>query len=226
MFNGKDLTDWKVDKWNPESISVKDGAIKCHGKPSMVYYTGKGKEMTDFHFKADVMTKPGSNGGIFFHTQYQDKGWPVGHEAQINQTQKDPVKTGSVYIVKKNLKAPAKDNEWFHYEIIVKGNRVETKVDGKTVVVYEEGKDVTGKRKLSKGTIGLQAHDPGSIVLVKNIKGKVSLRRLRLIIQFEATQRGPRSLAAFRIGDRENQPLSKPMSATLLPKLAASTLCL
>ena len=98
---------------------------------------------------ADVMTKPGSNGGIFFHTQYQDKGWPVGHEAQINQTQRDPVKTGSVYIVKKNLKAPAKDNEWFHYEIIVKGNRVETKVDGKTVVVYEEGKDVKGKRKLS-----------------------------------------------------------------------------
>ena len=82
------------------------------------------------------------------------------------------MKTGSVYIVKKNLKAPAKDNEWFHYEIIVKGNRVETKVDGKTVVVYEEGKDVKGKRKLSTGTIGLQAHDPGSIVLVKNIKVK------------------------------------------------------
>ena len=59
-----------------------------------------------------------------------------------------------------------------HYEIIVKGNRVETKVDGKTVVVYEEGKDVKGKRKLSTGTIGLQAHDPGSVVLVKNIKVK------------------------------------------------------
>ena len=135
LFNGKNLNNWKIDKWNPKSISVKDGAIKCHGKPSMVYYTGKDKEMTNFHFKADVMTKPGSNGGIFFHTQYQDKGWPVGHEAQINQTQKDPVKTGSVYIVKKNLEAPAKDNEWFHYEIIVKGKRVETKVDGKTVVV-------------------------------------------------------------------------------------------
>ena len=172
LFNGKNLNDWKIDKWNPESISVKDGAIKCHGKPSMVYYTGKDKEMTDFHFKADVMTKPGSNGGIFFHTQYQDKGWPVGHEAQINQTQKDPVKTGSVYIVKKHLEAPAKDNEWFHYEIIVKGKRVETKVDGKTVVVYNESKDVKGTRKLSKGTIGLQAHDPGSTVLVKNIKVK------------------------------------------------------
>ena len=61
LFNGKNLKNWKIDKWNPESISVKDGAIKCHGKPSMIYYTGKDKEMTDFHFKADVMTKPGSN---------------------------------------------------------------------------------------------------------------------------------------------------------------------
>lgn len=172
LFNGKDLTDWQVDKWNPESISVEDGAIKCHGKPSMVYYSGEGKDMKDFHFVADVMTKPGANGGIFFHTKYQDKGWPIGHEAQINQTQKDPVKTGSVYVVKKNLEAPAKDNEWFRYEIIVKGNRVETKVNGKTVVVYEEAANVEGNRKLSKGTIGIQAHDPGSVVLVKNIKVK------------------------------------------------------
>ena len=45
-------------------------------------------------------------------------------------------------------------------------------MDGKTVVVYNESKDIKGKRKLSKGTIGLQAHDPGSTVLVKNIKIK------------------------------------------------------
>ena len=78
--------------------------------------------MKDFHFKADVMTKPGSNGGIFFHTQYQDKGWPVGHEAQINQTQKDPVKTGSVYIVKKNSKLRPRTTNGF----IMKSSSKET----------------------------------------------------------------------------------------------------
>ncbi len=173
LFNGKDFTDWQIDKWNPESFSIEDGAIKCHGEASMIYHTGKAKDAKDFHFVADVMTKPGANGGIFFHTKYQDKGWPVGHEAQINQTQKDPVKTGSVYIVKKHLEAPAKDGEWFRYEIIVKGNTVETKVNGKTVVTYEEPADVEGTRKLSSGTFGIQAHDPGSIVLVKNIKVKL-----------------------------------------------------
>lgn len=172
LFNGKDFTGWKIDKWNPESFSIEEGAMKCHGEPSMIYHVGKAENFKDFHFVADVMTKPGANGGIFFHTKYQDKGWPIGHEAQINQTQRDPVKTGSVYIVKKHLEAPAKDNEWFHYEIIVKGNRVETKVDGKTVVVYEEPKNLEGPRKLSSGTFGIQAHDPGSVVLVKNIKVK------------------------------------------------------
>ena len=172
LFNGKDLSGWKLDQWNPKSISVEDGAIKCHGKPSMIYYVGKGHQMKDFHFVADVMTKPRANGGIFFHTKYQDKGWPIGHEAQINMTHGDPVKTGSVYIVKKNLKAPAKDNEWFKYEIIVRGKTIETKVNGKTVVTYKEPSDVRGKRKLSSGTIGIQAHDPGSVVLIKNIRVK------------------------------------------------------
>ena len=172
LFNGQNLDGWKVDKWNPDCFKVEDGAIKCHGKPSMLYYTGPGNEMVDFHFVADVMTKPNANAGIFFHTKYQDRGWPVGHEAQINTTHKDPVKTGSIYIVKKNLKAPSKDNEWFRYEIIVRGRNIVTKVNGNTIATYSEPGDVKGTRKLSSGTIGLQAHDPGSIVLVKNIRVK------------------------------------------------------
>lgn len=173
LFNGKDFTGWQIDKWNPTSVTIKEGAIRCQGKPSMLYHTGKAKDAKNFHFVADVMTKPGANGGIFFHTKYQDKGWPVGHEAQIDTTHSDPVRTGSIYIVKKNLKAPTKDNEWFRYEIIVKGNTVETKVNGKTIVTYTEPADVKGPRKLSQGTFGIQAHDPGSIVLVKNIKVKL-----------------------------------------------------
>ena len=170
LFNGKDLAGWKLDQWNPDSISAEDGTIKCHGNPSMIYYTGEGHEMKDFHFVANVLTRPRANGGIFFHTKYQDKGWPIGHEAQINMTHGDPVKTGSVYIVKKHLEAPAKDDEWFKYEIIVRGATIETKVNDKTVVTYKEPSDVKGNRKLSSGTIGIQAHDPGSIVLIKNIK--------------------------------------------------------
>ena len=72
--------------------------------------------------------------------------------------------------------APAKDDVWFTEHVIVKGNEVTIKVDGKTVVEYTEpegtkpGKQFT--RKLDKGTFALQAHDPGSIVFFKNIRVK------------------------------------------------------
>lgn len=170
MFNGKDFTDWKMDKWNTDCFKIEDSSVKCYGKAAMLYYTKK-TDYKNFHFVATVMTKKGANSGIFFHTKYQDKGWPVGHEAQVNCTQSDPVKTGSVYIVQKYLKQAHKDDEWFKYEIIVEGQRVITKVNGKVIADYTETTN-DGRRKLSSGTFGLQSHDPGSVVFYKNLKVK------------------------------------------------------
>ena len=121
----------------------------------------------------EVMTKPGSNGGIFIHTQYQDEGWPAwGYESQVNNTQGDPQKTGGLYNTVKILEAPAKDNQWWTHHITVKGKRVIVKIDDKVVVDYIEPDDVEGTVRLSKGTIALQAHDPGSTVYFRNIQLK------------------------------------------------------
>eukprot|EP01043_Picozoa_sp_COSAG02_P108969 COSAG02_NODE_45019_length_361_cov_0.583969_1_plen_64_part_10 len=63
---------------------------------------------------------PGANSGIYFHTKFLKSGWPNrGYEAQVNNTQSDKKKTGGLYNVKDNFKAPVKDNEWFDYDIIV-----------------------------------------------------------------------------------------------------------
>jgi hypothetical protein len=133
----------------------------------------KPAEFTNFHFKADVMTTPGSNSGLYFHTKFQPDGWPsVGYEAQVNNTHKDPVKTASLYNTVKNLEAPAKDNEWFTEEIIVEGKHIITKVNGKTIVDYTEPDNKPGTVKLSKGTFAIQAHDPASSVKYKNIQVK------------------------------------------------------
>jgi hypothetical protein len=127
------------------------------------------------------MTKPNSNGGIFFHTKYQEENWPAqGHECQVNNTYKaDPQKTGGVYKVAQVLEAPAKDNEWFKYEIIVKGNHVVTKINNNVVADYTETpeslakvEDIEPGRKMGEGTFALQAHDPGSTVLYRNIRVK------------------------------------------------------
>lgn len=176
LFDGKSLAGWKVNE-NPASWKVVDGEIVCHGPRSHLFYTGpeaaKPAEFKNFHFKADVLTKPNSNSGIFFHTTYQAEGWPTqGYEMQVNNSQGDPVRTGSIYNVVKNFVPPAADNEWFTEEVVVKGKAVTVLVNGKVLFEFVEPDGVTGTRKLSSGTFALQAHDPGSEVHYKNIRVK------------------------------------------------------
>jgi hypothetical protein len=181
IFDGKSLDGWKKSGENEESIQLKDGAIVANGQRCHLFYVSDEKPFKDFHFVAEVQTKPGSNGGIYFHTKYQEEGWPLtGHECQVNNTFKaDPQKTGGVYKVAKVLEAPAKDNEWFKYEIIVEGNHVVVKINDKVTADYKEDpealdkdKSIEAGRRMGAGTFALQAHDPGSTVLYRDIKVK------------------------------------------------------
>ena len=176
LFDGKTLAGWKANE-NADSWKVVDGAIVCRGPRSHLFYVGpdpaKPADFTDFHFKAEVMTRPGANAGIFFHTAFQADGWPqVGYEMQVNNSQKDPVRTGSIYNVVKNFTPPAKDDVWFTQELVVQGKRISVSVDGRVLFEFVEPDGVTGTRKLSHGTFALQAHDPGSEVHFRNIRVK------------------------------------------------------
>jgi hypothetical protein len=170
LFDGKTLKGWKASE-RPENWNVEDGVLKGTGERSHLFWTGG--ELVDFELKIDVKTTPGSNSGIFFHTAFQDGGWPsVGYETQINNSHGDPVRTGSIYNVVKLYESDSRDNEWWTQHLIVKGKNVVVKVDGKIVIDFTEPEGVTGTRKLGKGTIALQQHDPGSVVFFKNIKLK------------------------------------------------------
>ena len=120
------------------------------------------------------MTTPGSNSVIYFHTKYVDAGWPNrGYEAQVNATHTDPKKTPGLYNVKDNFKSPAKDNEWFTYEIIVKGKHIVVKINGETITDYTEPANLDRpERQLSSDRMALQANDPKSKVLYKNLQVK------------------------------------------------------
>ncbi len=181
LFNGKDLDGWTKAKENESTFSVVDGAIKAVGPYCHLYYTGpfRNHNFKDFELKVDVMTEPSSNGGIYFHTAYQEKSWPSkGFEVQVNNTyEKDPRKTGSLYMVQDNMNKVAEDKKWFTEHIIVKGNHVTVFVDGKKVVDWTQPDGYTGPknspaRVLSSGTFALQGHDPGSTIYYKNIRVK------------------------------------------------------
>src|SRR5688500_10636836 len=140
IFDGKSLEGWKKSGENNDSIQLKEGAIVANGNRCHLFYVGDEKPFKNFHFKCEVLTKKGSNGGIYFHTKYQETNWPAqGHECQVNNSyERDPQKTGGVYNLLKVLEAPAKDDEWFKYEIIVEGNHVITKINDKVAADYTE----------------------------------------------------------------------------------------
>lgn len=177
IFDGKTFNGWKMSTENTNAWKIADGAIVANGQRSHLFYIGNGKAFKDFELKVDVMTKPNSNGGIYFHTKYQETDWPRGgFECQVNNTHGDWKKTGSLYDLV-NVAVPwSQDNKWWTQQITVKGNNVTVRVDGKIVLSYNEPPGAqAGKpfeRKLGEGTFAFQAHDPGSTVMYKNIRVK------------------------------------------------------
>jgi len=176
FFDGKSLAGWKPSE-NPSTWKVVDGAIVCHGPRSHLFYVGANPEapavFRNFHLRAEVMTRPGSNSGVFIHSRFQDDGWPqTGYEVQVNNTQRDPVRTGSIYNVVKNFTPPAQDDTWFLLEVVVQGKAVRVSVDGRVLFEFVEPEGVTGTRRLSEGLFALQGHDPDSEVHYRRFEVK------------------------------------------------------
>ncbi len=179
LFDGKTINNWKVGD-NAESFSVKDGMIVVHGKTAHLFYNGdvQNHNFKNFDFKAQVMTMPGSNSGIYFHTQFQQGGWPSkGYEVQVNNSHTDWKRTGSLYNVVDVKEKLVPDSVWFTERILVQGKHVQIWVNDKQTVDYTEPDNVQRPddmkgRVLSSGTFALQGHDPNSIVYFKDIMVK------------------------------------------------------
>jgi hypothetical protein len=180
LFNGKDFTGWKLS--NEASWSIENGAIKANGTPGHAFYDGPFRDhmFRNFELKVDVMTRAGSNGGIYVLTEFQEKGFPrKGFEIQVNNSHTDRIRTGSLYHVQDVLDtSPAKDDEWFTEHIIVKDKTITVKVNDKEMVNWTQddkwdgGREGPGRAITGPGTIAFQAHDPKSVVYYKNVRIK------------------------------------------------------
>jgi hypothetical protein len=176
LFNGKNLDEWKVGE-NAATFSVEDGHIKVDGPRAHLFYAGdvENHNFKNFEFKASVMTKPGANSGIYIHTKYQEDGWPeYGYEVQVNNSQQDWRRTGSLYAIVDVKENYAKDNEWYTEYIKVEGNRITVKINDVVTVDYTQPEnpkrgDGEKNRLLNGGTFALQGHDPESVVFYKDI---------------------------------------------------------
>ncbi len=180
LFDGKSLNGWKVGA-NASCFSIENGTIAVNGDVAHLYYDGAVQKhnFNNFELKIDVMTTPGSNSGIYFHTQYQESGWPKkGYEVQVNNSHTDWRRTGSLWAIQDIKETYVKDDQWFTLHIKVKGKRVTVAINDRQVVNYTEPDNVQREeglreRILSSGTFALQGHDPKSKVYYKNIKVKM-----------------------------------------------------
>ena len=177
LFDGKTFDGWKMAQEHTNTWKIEAGALVAHGDRCHLFYVGENQPFKNFDLKVEVMTEPGSNGGIYFHTRYQAEDWPAGgFECQVNNTHSDWKKTASLYDLVNIAQSPAQDGKWWTQEIIVKDNSVTVLIDGKKIFEYNEPPGTqAGKRfehKLGQGTFALQGHDPKSVVRYRNIRVK------------------------------------------------------
>ena len=208
LFDGKTLEGWKVGE-NANVFQVRDGMIVMEYPatdrgPAHLFYDGEvnGHQFKNFDLRVDVMTFPGANSGIYFHTSFQAAGWPRrGLECQVDNSHADWRRTGSLYGIR-NIswgpeappannremvtvlpQAPVTDNAWYTQEVVYQDGLVTVKLDGKTMFEYRipegdvEHKLSTGVTWLPRGTFALQGHPPmagrGSKACFKNIRVKI-----------------------------------------------------
>ncbi len=170
IFNGKDLTGWKVhgtEKWY-----VEDGELVCESGPDAEYgYLATEKQYKDFELTVDFKQSADGNSGIFFRSSLDGtkiSGWQV----EVAPPNKD---SGGVYesygrgwLVKPDAEAQKalKYGEWNTMKIRVVGGHVTTWLNGVEMIDLEDEK--IGK---ATGSIALQIHSGGGIkVNWRNLK--------------------------------------------------------
>jgi hypothetical protein len=178
LINGKDFTGWKASE-NTATWSVTDGVFQAVGKRSHLFYDGEHLKdgFKNFELEVQVKTFKLANSGIYFHTEYQETGWPgKGIEIQVNNThigERDYIelkKMASLYGVRNIYKTFGRDNEWMTVKARIESNRVQVWLNGIKTVDYVQPEKTFGVKPLAKGTFCLQGHDSLSKMQYKSFR--------------------------------------------------------
>jgi hypothetical protein len=183
LFNGKDLTGWKMT--GPGKFEIEDGMLKTTGGMGLLYYQGEkfgGKRIrVVFKTKGD---KDNSGVVIRMPEEPNDPWYGVhnGFEVQIDGGGDEWHCTGAIYSLSKVTARPQKPaGEWNVMEIDLKGPVTRIFVNGKLVNTYRDGQAVPERKQWYEpvrgprpdaGYVGLQNHDGRSVVWFKEISVK------------------------------------------------------
>lgn len=171
---------WKAGEQKSTWTITPEGYYQAEGPRSHLFYTGPHLKdgFKNFEIEVQVRTFELANSGIYFHTEYQETGWPQkGIEIQVNNTHIgegtyiERKKMGSLYGVRNLYKSFAQDSTWMTVRARVESNRVQVWLNGLQTVDYTESEPLLpGVKHLSKGTFCLQGHDIHSKMQYKSFR--------------------------------------------------------
>ncbi len=185
LFNGKDLSGWKVDPKQPGHWRVEGGALVGSGDEVSHLFSDRG-DFDNFHLRVEARINASGNSGVYFRSEFglDFRGaYPLGYEAQIDpggggETQL----TGSLYGLVPVEERSIRPDRWFTMEILADGRDLTIKVDGKTTAHFKDERDT-----YRKGHFALQ-QAPGTTVAFRKIERNC---RRRPSSQIEVTSPGP-----------------------------------
>ena len=169
LFNGRDPTGWQTSPGRPGRWRVENGILKGSGPTASNLFTER-KDFKDFELHVEARVNDGGNSGVFFRAPSEE--WPLGYEAQINSTDKDPNKTGSLYKIPGGIvvgvsPSPVGPDEWFQMDVIAIGHQITIKVNGDVTATYPDPES-----DFAAGHIGLQQQNPQTVVEFRKIEIK------------------------------------------------------
>ena len=178
LFDGKTLGGWRTHPKLEGTFTVTgDGALRVQGGRGQLETEGT---YGDFLLSLECKTqKTGLNSGVFFRCIPGDV--MMGYESQIHNGYRDgdrtkPVDcgTGGIFRRRDARIVAADDLTWFHQTIVATGPHIAVWVNGLQVTDWTDDRkpDPNPRRGLRRapGSIMLQAHDPTTDVLFRNLR--------------------------------------------------------
>lgn len=162
LFNGKDLSGWKI--YGTEKWYVANGELICESGPDKKYgYLATEKPYKNFDLTLEFKQEANGNSGVFFRSSIEGtkiSGWQV----EVAPPNHD---TGGIYEsygrewlqkIPDEKEKYLKMGEWNKLRIRVVGDQVTTWLNGKQMVDFKDE-----KIGAANGSLALQIHDGGGI---------------------------------------------------------------
>lgn len=162
LFNGKDLSGWRMQPHSEKVWKVEDGALISPGNgPELI----NDSKFEDFKLHVEFNCGPTANSGVYLRGRYEV-------QIETDSIEEPPSHhMGAIYgFLAPQPEQPRRPDVWQTYDITLVGRRVTVVQNGQTIIDNQEIPGITGG--------ALDSHEglPGPIYLQGSEKGHVAFR--------------------------------------------------